>query len=197
MRDAADRPDWKEMDAVADWAYRKLDDERSEQERQFYMLRWDTHPGIPMSEIHRWMVTDAVAKARDGNFELLADLLRPEHPMNLHLAKSIRETLPPEVWRLIADRLSGRLKVRRGRPRMTEEERRVLNPIHDAADDLPPIESILREAYPNQNAGQIHDRALHGVARHHEVSQDALENYVRRAKTDHRRPTRHPRKKSG
>jgi hypothetical protein len=40
----------------------------------------------------------------------------------------------------------------------------MINPIHDAADDVLVVEHMLRAWYPEQEPEQIYDRALHVVA---------------------------------
>jgi hypothetical protein len=44
-------PRWKDEDAVTSFVKKALDDADLEEERLFYTLRWDTHPGIPMDEL--------------------------------------------------------------------------------------------------------------------------------------------------
>ena len=67
-----------------------------------------------------------------------------------------------------------------------------MNPIHDAADEVPGIEGMLRAWYPDQTAKQIYDRALYVVASRRQVNLEALDAYLKRSKGDHRRPMHHP-----
>jgi hypothetical protein len=119
----------------------------------------------PLIDIDRDRVErEAIAKAREGDLSELAELVT---------VASWRARLPGEAWELICDFLRGYRIVdgeglvpwppRRpeGRPRTSEDEKRFgSSPVHQAADLVPVIEAILRRHYPDQNTGQIRDRAL-------------------------------------
>jgi hypothetical protein len=183
-------PPFSDQDAVADWAYAELEEAWSEVERQHYLRRWDQHPGIPASEIYQQMERDAIAKAQLGDFTSLVDLLRPEHPFNeTPLGRPISAALlaSRSALALIASRLAGTFKVRRGRRKMTQEERRAKAPVHDAADDVAAIMAILRKGYPKQSAAQIRDLALHAVSRQHGIEVRTLYRYLDRPAADRRR----------
>ena len=75
---------------------------------------------------------------------------------------------------------------KRGRPKMSEGARRAANPIHNAADKVPVIESLLREHYPDQRTG-VRERAIRIAAKRFNIGYRTLCNYVRRAKHDPRR----------
>jgi hypothetical protein len=111
------------------------------------------------------------------------------------MAPALRTALAPSTYALIADILSGRRKRPKRRPRLSEHERRMMNPIHNAADEVPGIQRILRAWYPQQTEKQIYDRALYVVASRHQVKLEALDAYLKRSKGDHRRPMHHPRLK--
>jgi hypothetical protein len=71
---------------------------------------------------------------------------------------------------------------------MTAEERRAMNPVHDAADMVPEIADILRRFYPEQTPAQIHDRALSIAAGMKGVkSAETVKLHLNRAKNDRRR----------
>jgi hypothetical protein len=144
---------WNDDAAVFRHVQRELENEWLEQERQFMLLRWDTHPGIPVADIARKAVTEALEAARHRNLKPLQALNSPKHPFNKYGlgGKTIRDYLPDEAWRLLS------AKRGRGRPRMTPEQRRAHNPVHDAADLVPVISDILRRAFPDQRG--IQDRA--------------------------------------
>jgi hypothetical protein len=100
-----------------------------------------------------------------------------------------RQPLTQSTLELIAKRLTGELKRKRGRRQMTPDHRRALYPVHDAADLVPQVEFILGNAYPNHPGKQIRDRALYVIEQHTEgkVTVRMLEHYLDRAKGNRRR----------
>jgi hypothetical protein len=145
-------------------------------------------------ETYQFIESEAVdAAMKDGNYMPLAWLLDPKNPFNNQpMEPALRTALAPTTYALIADILSGRRKGPKHRPRLTERERRMINPIHDAADEVPGIEGMLRVWYPDQKAKQIYDRALYVVASRRQVNLEALDAYLKRSTGDHRRPMHHP-----
>jgi hypothetical protein len=62
-------------------------------------------------------------------------------------------------------------------------------PIHDAADLVPRVELILRNAYPTQPTTQIRDRALLFIEWRFDVPTERLAAYLKHGKSDrHRAP---------
>ena len=114
---------------------------------------------------------------KDGDFRSLAKLLVDRQP------------LTQSTLELIAKRLTGELKRKRGRRQMTTDQRRFQYPVHDAADLVPQVEHILGNAYPDQPGKQIRDRALYVIEQHTEgkVTVRMLEHYLDRAKGNRRR----------
>jgi hypothetical protein len=151
---------WADEDVVYKLVQAELEENSSEEDRQFYLLPWETHPGVPADEIISDMEHQALDAWRRGDLNPLTDLLRPEHPFNNYPfnGRLIRDQLSAEAWSLICDRLLGK-KRKRGRPKMTAEERRMHNPIHDMSDRVPAIENILRQHHPDQPASQVKERA--------------------------------------
>lgn len=148
-------------------------------------------------ETYRFIESEAVdAAEKEGNYKPLAWLVDPKNPLNnQRMEPSLRSTLAPTTHALIADVVSGRRKRPKRRPRLTERERRMNNPIHDAADDVRGVEGMLRAWYPDQTATQIHDRALYVAANRHRVNIEELDAYLKRPTGDHRRPMHHPGRK--
>jgi hypothetical protein len=144
-------------------------------------------------ETYRFIESEAVdAAVKGGNYMPLAWLLDPKNPLNnQRMEPALRTALAPTTYALIADIVSGRRKRPKNRPRLTERERRMKNPIHDAADEVPGVELMLRAWYPDQTAKHIYDRALYVVASRHQVKLEAIDAYLKRAKGDHRRPMHH------
>jgi hypothetical protein len=185
-------PPWTDTDAVISWAYAEFDEAQSETERQGDMWQAEhAHllPGFPTSEFFEGMERQAVSRAEGGDFSALAHLLEPVHPFNeTPVGRPIRDRLKPETWWLIADRLSGELKTKRGRPKMTADKRRFRSPIHDAAEEVGAIRAILKRGYPKQGRKQIRDMALVAVGRRHAVKTETIAKYLGRPTTDRRRP---------
>ena len=183
-------PPWKDVEAVAAWAYRMFAAIDNEEEYEFAQRRWDTHPGIPASEIHADMEGKAVERAKIGDFGPLAVLLHPDHLMNKRpIGKSIREALSPATWSLIARKLATGLPKRSkgGQPK-TAEQRRAQTDTHDAAAEAERIEDILRNAYcPEQSNEQIRTTACIAVEQRTGVEAGKLANYLERSLDDPRR----------
>lgn len=170
------------------------------------VLRDSKYP--PMLTWADKLEAEAVRLADGGNFGELAKLLRARHPLNAdELAKDpcdrldfhgfmpsytllpkgqIRSSLAPSTYELIADILTGKHK-KWGRPLAAAEDRRKMTPAHDAADLVPMIEDILRQAYPNQNSTQIKDRAIRIAARRMQTTPQKLRNLRTRKPSDRRR----------
>jgi hypothetical protein len=169
--------------------YRAADTEQYE----FDMLPWDTHPGIPASEMFDDVERHAVEEATiRKNFAPLASLLRPEHPLNRYSfvvgGTVLRSHLSDETWTLVAERLCGRYKHGRGAPKMWAEKRRATYPAHDAADMVPAIRDTLRRWFPQQSASDIRDRALAIAAYLKGIKQgQTLKNLRARGKNNRRR----------
>jgi hypothetical protein len=137
------------------------------------------------------IIDDAVTKAEHhGDFMDLAILLDPDSLFNsLPDGRTARALLPPNAWKLIVARLTGRHKAKRGQGRPPKDilKRLVFGSVHRAAKDFPRVKQLLRQSYPEQKAQQIRDRALYIAARHHEIKQNTLSNYLRRPLNDRRR----------
>ena len=181
-------PRWSDEDA---W-FKIVEGELSEPEREFMLLDWSSCPGVPVGEILHNIQRDALAKARRGTMGPLADLLRPEHPMNKYPftpGVPVSSTLTPEALTLLADRAAGKHKGRgrRGRPKMTIDERRAKYPAHYAVQELPVIEAILRTHCSEASDGDIRDRSLLFAARLFETEPETVFNLKNRGKSNRRR----------
>jgi hypothetical protein len=147
--------------------------------------------GIVSTEANQQVIAgienEAVQAANEGNYFPLGCLTDPTHPLNSIMTPPIRTMLAPSTYALITEVLYGRRIKPKHRPRLTDTQRRAQNPIHDAADAVPMVESLLRQWYPEQTAGAIHERALHVVAYSHKVPLERLIGYLRRSKADRRR----------
>ena len=153
----------------------------------------------------------AVAAARKGNFKPLAALIEPiltrtggklDLVNNPAVAK-----LKPDTWGTVAMILLGdpmfvrekpKPKRKRGGQKKTEEQRRLINPMHDAAEDGELIADILRQLYPEQTEANILERAAKIAApfevtesglkdRRLRVDSDSLFTHLRRPRKDRRR----------
>ena len=153
----------------------------------------------------------AVDAAQEGNFELLAALIKPylirtggklDLVNNPAVAK-----LKPDTWSTVEMILLGdpmivrekpKPKRKRGGQKKTEEQRRLIYPVHDAADDGKFIAEILRHLYPTQTKDNIWRRAAeiaaqfevvgHGLRpRRLSIDSYSLYLHLRRPRKDRRR----------
>jgi hypothetical protein len=178
-------------DQFADLVTRQLNIEARADEYDFAVLPWETHPGIPATEILEEVEREAVhAFEKKKKRGPLADLLDPENPMNKHPVGgvSLRSHLSDATWKLIGDVLSGRRKSKRGKPEMTADERRDTYAVHEAADDVEDVARILRGLYPEQDEADIRDRALAVAADRADMSKpETIATHRRRSKKGTRR----------
>jgi hypothetical protein len=187
-------PRWSDESAISKLVAEEIEQAELEEERLFYSHYAPQIPGVPVSWINAGIERDAVAAALRGDIAELAGLLNPEHPYNKLRKIPIRSRLSPETWRLVVQFLtgernlrSGRLKGERGRPQMSSEERRAASPVHDAADEVLSIKIILHQLYPDQDRGQINDRAIAIAARRGGTAPSTLSKYLNRPRRDRRR----------
>ena len=192
-------PSWIDDEAVYELVQSEMGQIALEEERQFYLLPWETYPGVPADEVTDEIEQSALEAWRRKNPNPLTDLLHPEHPLNKHgwFGRPIREQLSAEAWSLIRERLlhkprkrGGKQPVKRGgRPKMTAEERRENNPVHDAAAKVPAIEAILRQNYPDQAKEDVVDRAyaFAGMLMGIDDAGNKVRNYLNRSKKDRAR----------
>ena len=139
---------------------------------------------------------EAVAAALRGDVEPLADLIRPvcHHPFDVDEVNPAIRTLSPATWDLIAEFATGRRNPKTGKPRgapgapkKSEEERRGITHVHDAADEVPVIVAILTRHYPDEKAEAVAGRAREIAAKRHRISVETLIKYLGRPREDRRR----------
>ena len=208
-------PRWSDEKAVAKKVADEIEDGRSEIEflwanypngnfpnGKFPLPKhlWPLNGLIQDEWARGWPIDDeegAVAAALRGDTEPLAELLRPRvNPPEFELPDEVNpaiKTLSPATWSIIADLVTGKLNPRTGRgkgqpgrPRMSREERRARNPIHDAADEFLVIKSILRHHYPRQSVAQINLRAEKIAQDRARIATSVLNLRGRTRKTGHR-----------
>jgi hypothetical protein len=221
-------PDWNDDDELAAFVENELECDQAEADFELQMrheespLTWADlfKPAKGEQQAREREEREVVAKAKEGDFFALANLLR-QYPIHrkppewfkakldnatvkqiegLELSPELLAaieaegneprtvTLTNEAWALIADRLIGKARASRGRPsRQTGKERRAVNPVHDAADAVPRIRSILKASYPGRRPGELQDRAIDLAAKLHGIKRKLLANYVKRPKGDRRR----------
>jgi hypothetical protein len=126
----------------------------------------------------------AVAAARQGNLSALVELLRSQN----------REWLRPDTIELAIEYMTGMRipdtgnpKGKRGPGKKTPEQRRALNPIHDAASDARLIMHYLRKLYSEQTADAVRDRVVAIVAKRTGVKKRTLRSHLVRSRNDPRR----------
>jgi hypothetical protein len=136
---------------------------------------------------------EAVERALRGDLNMLADLIRPEYlPPELNISDD--PELSPPTWEIVAQFLTGernlktgRLKGEPGRPRMSSEERRNINPVNRAADEARIIIAILKRHYPRRSRSEIEDRAAKIAADRNGARYETLLRHLERAARDPRR----------
>jgi hypothetical protein len=198
-------------DAVTNWAIRELNAADTEAERQFYTLPWETHPGIPLSEIFAGIEREAVDAATErGDFKPLLNLLSSNNPMNSQSHIPLARSLKLDTYDLIGERAAGKRK-KNGAPQQSAEMRRAQTPTSDAAADAKRIELILRDAYPTKADYVLQGQSFHAAARlwiadfrkiekYKDITEERLgqliAGYAEAGPNHHRNPTRHPKEKA-
>ena len=119
----------------------------------------------------------AVAAVRRGDTAQLAKL-------TLHENWDWMDTRTRE---LIARHLTSQKQRKRGRPKMTPEQRFASNPIHEAAVTMQMIRRELRRLYPEQAAAAVRERATTLAANQIGVEAEALRLHCNRSRRDRHR----------
>jgi hypothetical protein len=201
---AGEPPTWSfKNDRVERWVIDEHDAAEEEAERRFALLAWGSarplplvhgpqrpHPGVPLGEIFQGMEREAVERASRGDFSGLADLVDPSNPFNHPAAASqsrVRSNLTEGTWKLVANKLAGHWKTRRGRPKATADERRFESPTHGAAGLAQAYKLILRVAYPDQSEENVKAMAAAAAERKTKVPRQKIAGYLKRSKGDRRR----------
>jgi hypothetical protein len=107
---------------------------------------------------------EAVEAARLGFPKKLIDhvLIEAYHWENSkhYINGDYAPSLTPEMLRLLAEFASGKRKRKRGGQKLTEFERAIRTPTHDAANyNFPAVMQVLSEEYPDQPPKDLPDRA--------------------------------------
>jgi hypothetical protein len=203
-------PKWSDKKAVAKRVADEIEEGRLEIERL-----WTIYPHgrfslprqlLALEELMEaegargWPIGDekgAVEAARRGDMEPLANLLRPlVSPPEFEIPDEVNpkiKYLSPATWSIIADFLTGalnprtgRVKGRPGRPKLSEEERRAKNRVHDAADEFAVIRDMLRYLYPERCSAEINLSAEYIAQDRARIKTSVLNLRKRRRKTGHR-----------
>jgi hypothetical protein len=151
-------PKWGDDAALTAWVSRLMP------ERHFDVLFPElitVQSGVPwQSWDAKAMEREAFEAARQGDFRMLGWMLDKHMPLT-------RESMS-----LIAARLMGKLKAGPGAAKQAIARRRAANPVHNAADEVPAIQTILRQHYPKQRG--IRDRAIDIAAARAEIGRGRL-----------------------
>jgi hypothetical protein len=170
-------PKWSDKEQVAEFVSNEFDaptprEMELEIEMSLHM------PDLTLSSLEPFRERAALQAAQQGDFSRLAERIRRGH------------TLDPIARELVANKLLGKSKRPRGRPRLNIEDRD--NSLRYAAQEFPRIREILRRHWPKER-GQ-HDRALEIAVKRWAIpddesntATDKLNNLVRRSKDDRRR----------
>jgi hypothetical protein len=126
---------------------------------------------------------EAVEAAERGDPRKLADLIERWRVYADSGAEPNPVVISVATWKLVVEFLRGKRKRKRGRPRMSAEERTRLTATHDAALEFPAVKLVLKREYRgDESARNIHERALDVVARRHNMNPSTLANHLNRAR---------------
>jgi len=190
-------PRWLDEDAVFEWVEQEIDqaeydsvmeDAQREYPEDYFPFRINTPQEIAINKaVHEATTRRSIVRegqwvrARTVNLEPLVQFV-------------LNSNLPPAIGKLVIEFLRGQRNLKTGnkpgRRKMTDDERRAINPIHDAADDVPFIKAILKNDWPNQTPEDIRDRALAITAKRHRVKEETLARYLNSSKRHRRRLSR-------
>jgi hypothetical protein len=180
-------PPWRNEDAVIEWGVKRFWEIWGDAEDLYGIGTWDpsAFPGMP-SRAHEMMIGLVIA---EENRKLLLDRkVLPESEAGIReaalsgwtepLALLIWRHIDPdsgfpqvkhielETWYLALEFIRGDRNPKTGKPtgrrgprKKTSAQKRKDVGTHDAADYVPIIRTYLRDAYPKQDRGQIHDLA--------------------------------------
>lgn len=140
----------------------------------------------------------AVAAALRGDLSLLVNMLAPyPYPPGAdprELVNSKIKYLSHATWAIVCQFLTGernlktgRMKGEPGRPRMSGDQRRAINPVHVAADEVPVVAAVLKKAYPDRPEPVIARRAAEVAARRNGARVETLVKHLSRSQRDPRR----------
>jgi hypothetical protein len=135
---------------------------------------------------------------KSRSLEPLAALLREigsREALSPHVREMVDDLFPIHTGKRGRPRKAHLPKRRLGKPQQTEEERRKINPVHNADEQLSIVKRIISSEYPDQTAEKINDAAIALVSRLHRVKNKTLRNHSKRSKNDHRRASNHPKPK--
>lgn len=149
---------WNDDKALLKWVSENLPDPP----RDWLVMPWHQWHG-PFTGPDR--EREAIAAAAAGDFKLLGILMQQKVPLDL------------EAKALLAAKLTGEFKVGRGRPKRTIAQRRAVEPIHEAADQVTVIQELLRQRFPKQTG--LRDRAIDMAAALYGVKRERLAQQMR------------------
>ncbi len=187
------RPEWKDVEGLSRVVAATFLETALEDARQLYedtALHPDPDPTA--EEVWSWFEIDAIRAAERGDYRPMAEILLAfTSPLDRELAgnpfiamlRAHGGKLGRDAEILVASRiLGGRAHNKRGRPKMTDEQRRARTPTHDAADEVPGIEAILTARFPSKTPAEIRNMAIDLAARRARISTEApadtLYNYM-------------------
>jgi hypothetical protein len=155
------KPEWSDEAAVTRWVCQRVDTD------DFASIEFVDHD---MQRLFATMEREAVAAAKNGDFAPLAELL----------SWGAGFRLGGEANALIAAKLTNRHEVKRGRPVLTDAQRKArdeLNATHAAACEVKAIERWFRQCFPRERGR--HDRAVSIAVKRHGIKPRVIANYLR------------------
>jgi hypothetical protein len=172
-------PPFHRKAAVAKFVDEQIQEYWLEEERVFMTERMPNMP--PYVRIRKPSVEQsAIFAAEQGDVTELTKLIAAGAPLAPAIRKLINEFLTHKRSLKTGKKVGGQKK--------SDEERRVINPVHDAAEEMWLISNILRQHWPAQTAAALHRRAIAiATERHRLSSEQLLRKHLSRAAGDRRR----------
>jgi hypothetical protein len=136
----------------------------------------------------------AVAAALRGDLSLLVNMLAPHPGGPEDMVNPAIQYVSPATWAIVCEFLTGernlktgRMRGEPGKPKMSGDQRRADNPVHRAADEVPIVAAVLKEAYPDKPERMIAMRAAEVAAARNGARVETLLKHLRRPPGDPRR----------
>jgi hypothetical protein len=136
----------------------------------------------------------AVAAALRGDLSLLVEMFAPYPGRPEDTVNSAIKHVSPATWTIVCQFLTGKRNLKTGhmrgepgRAKMSGDQRRAVNPVHRAADEVPVVAAVLKEAYPDKPKPVIAKRAAEVAAGRNGARVETLVKHLSRSQRDPRR----------
>jgi hypothetical protein len=172
-------PPWQDKAATAKLVAEKIQEIDDEEAREFHTYYMPQMANLVVRWSKPTKERKALVTSERGDLSVLIDMINSEKVFSPAIRNRINEFLTQK-----RSLRTGRI---RGAQKKDEYTRRALNPIHNAADEVPLIKDILKELYPKQSTSRIRERALWIAVQRHGGRVTTLAKHLDRPKKDPRR----------